>query len=205
MWPLSGIFLPPHCLSFSNRGSEICRTDFIWTEPERERFFEVLQSSFCLSQILCYEADKSQILVRNASLKGPQSAFSIFKHEGDILNKGISLNTLNIQYLIKIFKPTPIFLWECSRVIIKMNNPNIFTLLMIVCNQKMYEILNVWGIYMYEYWTNYLLLSSMKGVTLNVENQRKWSLIYILVKVALLEWRLQISLDWRLNCTLIKQ
>ena len=104
MWPLSGIFLPSHCLSFSNRGSEICRTDFIWTEPERERFFEVLQSSFCLSQILCYEADKSQILVRNASLKSPQSAFSIFKHEGDILNKGISLYTLNIEYLIKIFK-----------------------------------------------------------------------------------------------------
>ena len=71
---------------------------------ERERFFEVLQSSFCLSQILCYEADKSQILVRNASLKGPQSAFSIFKHERDVLNKGIRY-TLNIQYLIKIFKP----------------------------------------------------------------------------------------------------
>ena len=72
--------------------------------PRERGFFEVLQSSFCFSQILCYEADKSQILVRNASLKGPQSAFSVFKHEGDFLNKGISLYTLNIQYLIKIFK-----------------------------------------------------------------------------------------------------
>ena len=42
---------------------------------ERERFLGVLQSSFCFSQILCYEPDKSQILVRNASLKRPQSAF----------------------------------------------------------------------------------------------------------------------------------
>ena len=66
MWPLSGIFLPAHCLSFSNRGSEICRLDFIWRARERgEVFFGVLQSSFCFSQILCYEADKSQILVRN--------------------------------------------------------------------------------------------------------------------------------------------
>ena len=65
MWPLSGIFLPEHCLSFWNRGSEICRPDFIWRARERGRFFGVLQSSFCFSQILCYEADKSQILVRN--------------------------------------------------------------------------------------------------------------------------------------------
>ena len=81
MWPLSGIFLPSHCLSFWNRGSEICRPRILYEPSPRERFFGVLQSSFCFSQILCYEADKSQILVRNASLKSPQSAFSIFKHK----------------------------------------------------------------------------------------------------------------------------
>ena len=65
MWPLSGIFLPSHCLSFWNRGSEICRPRILYEPSPRERFFGVLQSSFCFSQILCYEADKSQILVRN--------------------------------------------------------------------------------------------------------------------------------------------
>ena len=39
MWPLSGIFLPAHCLSFSNRGSEICRPDFIWRARERGEVF----------------------------------------------------------------------------------------------------------------------------------------------------------------------
>ena len=39
MWPLSGIFLPAHCLSFWNRGSEICRPDFIWRARERGEVF----------------------------------------------------------------------------------------------------------------------------------------------------------------------
>ena len=72
MWPLSGIFLPLHCLSFSksigNMSAGFYMKSLSW------RFFWFLQqSSFCLalarSQSLCYEADKSQILVRNAGLR----------------------------------------------------------------------------------------------------------------------------------------
>ena len=86
MWPLSGIFLPAHCLSFWNRGSEICRPRILYEPSPRERFFGVLQSSFCFSQILCYEADKSQILVRNPqdSRVHTQSAFCIFKQHAYI-------------------------------------------------------------------------------------------------------------------------
>ena len=72
MWPLSGIFLPLHSLSFSksigNMSAGFYMKSLSW------RFFWFLQqSSFCLalarSQSLCYEADKSQILVRNAGLR----------------------------------------------------------------------------------------------------------------------------------------
>ena len=69
MWPL---FLLLHCLSFSksigNMSAGFYMKSLSW------RFFWFLQqSSFCLalarSQSLCYEADKSQILVRNAGLR----------------------------------------------------------------------------------------------------------------------------------------
>ena len=70
MWPLSGIFLLLHCFSKSigNMSAGFYMKSLSW------RFFWFLQqSSFCLalarSQSLCYEADKSQILVRNAGLR----------------------------------------------------------------------------------------------------------------------------------------
>ena len=70
---------------------------------KRGRFFGVLQSSFCFSQILCYEADKSQILVRNSQESRVHNLHSLYSSNRNIptLNsRGFVESVFNV---IKVF------------------------------------------------------------------------------------------------------